>query len=61
MTGGVHTAEDVLKALMTGAAVTMMTSALLRHGVEHLATVRTAMLGWMEEHEYESVLRCAAA
>jgi dihydroorotate dehydrogenase (fumarate) len=55
VTGGVHTAEDVLKALMTGAAVTMMTSALLRHGVEHLAAVRRDVLAWMEEHEYESV------
>ena len=55
VTGGVHTAEDVLKALMTGAAVTMMTSALLRHGVEHLAVVRRDVLAWMEEHEYESV------
>jgi dihydroorotate dehydrogenase (fumarate) len=55
VTGGVHTAEDVVKALMTGAAVTMMTSALLRQGVGHLAAVRAALLAWMEEHEYESV------
>jgi dihydroorotate dehydrogenase (fumarate) len=55
VTGGVHTAEDVVKAVMAGAAVTMMTSALLRHGVEHLATVRGDLLAWMEEHEYESV------
>jgi dihydroorotate dehydrogenase (fumarate) len=55
VTGGVHVAEDVVKALMAGATVTMMTSALLRHGVEHLATVRDRLLVWMEEHEYESV------
>jgi dihydroorotate dehydrogenase (fumarate) len=55
VTGGVHTAEDVVKSLMAGAAVTMMTSALLRHGVEHLATVRDGLRVWMEEHEYESV------
>jgi dihydroorotate dehydrogenase (fumarate) len=55
VTGGVHTAEDVLKAMMAGARVAMMTSALLQHGIEHLGTVRAGVLGWMEAHEYESV------
>jgi dihydroorotate dehydrogenase (fumarate) len=55
VTGGVHTALDVLKAMMAGARVAMMTSALLKHGIEHLAKVRTDLVAWMEEHEYESV------
>jgi dihydroorotate dehydrogenase (fumarate) len=55
VTGGVYTALDVLKAMMAGARVTMMTSALLKHGIEHLAKVRSDLLAWMEEHEYESV------
>jgi dihydroorotate dehydrogenase (fumarate) len=55
VTGGVHTAEDVVKALMAGAATTMMTSALLHHGVGHLGHVQAGLLAWMEEHEYESV------
>ena len=55
VTGGVHGAEDVLKAMMAGAAVAMMTSALLEHGVEHLTAVRAALVQWMEEHEYESI------
>ena len=55
VTGGVHTALDVLKAMMAGARVTMMTSALLKHGIEHLAKVRSDLVAWMEEHEYESV------
>jgi len=38
ITGGVHTAEDVVKGVMAGARVTMLTSALLRHGPGH-ATV----------------------
>jgi dihydroorotate dehydrogenase (fumarate) len=54
-TGGVHTAEDVLKAVMAGASVAMMTSALLVNGVEHLAHVRANLTRWMEEHEYVSV------
>jgi dihydroorotate dehydrogenase (fumarate) len=55
VTGGVHTAEDVLKAMMAGARVAMMTSALLRHGIEHLSAVRDGLLGWMEAREYESI------
>ncbi len=55
VTGGVHTGHDALKAMMAGANVAMMASALLRHGIDHLATVRREMLTWMEEREYESV------
>ncbi len=55
VTGGVHSGEDVLKAMMAGARVAMMTSALLKHGIGHLAAVRAELLAWMEEHEYESI------
>jgi len=55
VTGGVHTAADVLKAMMAGARVVAITSALLRNGIGHLATVRSDMLAWMEEHEYQSI------
>jgi dihydroorotate dehydrogenase (fumarate) len=55
VTGGVYTALDVLKAMMAGARVAMMTSALLKHGIEHLTKVRSDLVAWMEEHEYESV------
>jgi dihydroorotate dehydrogenase (fumarate) len=57
VTGGVHAAEDVLKAMMAGAAVTMMASALLARGIGHLAAVRADLLRWMEEHEYESIMQ----
>jgi dihydroorotate dehydrogenase (fumarate) len=55
VTGGVHSARDVLKAMMAGARVAMMTSALLKHGIDHLTEVRGGLVHWMEEHEYESV------
>jgi dihydroorotate dehydrogenase (fumarate) len=55
VTGGVHSGEDVLKAMMAGARVAMMTSALLKHGIGHLAQVRAGVVTWMEEHEYESI------
>jgi dihydroorotate dehydrogenase (fumarate) len=55
ITGGVHSEEDVLKAMMAGARVAMMTSALLRNGIGHLERVRDDLIHWMEEHEYESI------
>jgi dihydroorotate dehydrogenase (fumarate) len=54
-TSGIHRATDAIKCLMAGADVTMLCSALLRHGVKHLATVENEIKAWMEEHEYESV------
>jgi dihydroorotate dehydrogenase (fumarate) len=54
-TGGVHSAEDVVKLLMVGADVTMLCSSLMRHGVNHLRHVERELREWMEEHEYESV------
>lgn len=55
ITGGVHTATDVVKCMMAGAQVAMMTSQLLRYGIEYLRTVREDLIGWMEEHEYHSI------
>jgi dihydroorotate dehydrogenase (fumarate) len=54
-TGGVHSAEDVVKLLMVGANVTMLCSSLLRHGINHLRHVERELRNWMDEHEYESV------
>jgi dihydroorotate dehydrogenase (fumarate) len=52
---GIQSATDAVKALMVGADVVMMTSALLRHGPEHVGTVLTGLRAWLTEHEYTSV------
>ncbi|RPH38008.1 dihydroorotate dehydrogenase-like protein, partial [bacterium] len=54
-TSGIHTAEDVLKMLMAGADVTMMASALLKHGPGRITEILAQMNQWMLEHEYISV------
>ncbi|HET9755345.1 MAG TPA: dihydroorotate dehydrogenase-like protein [Candidatus Limnocylindrales bacterium] len=54
-TSGAHAGADVIKGLMVGADVVMMTSALLRHGPEHIGTVEAELRAWMTDHEYESV------
>lgn len=55
ITGGVHTAEDVIKSMMAGARVSMMTSALLQNGVDYVRFVLSEIREWMEKHEYESI------
>jgi dihydroorotate dehydrogenase (fumarate) len=54
-TGGVSTAVDVVKAVMAGADVTQMVSAVLRHGPAYLRQVRQELVRWLEEHECESL------
>jgi dihydroorotate dehydrogenase (fumarate) len=55
LTSGVHTALDVLKAIMAGASVAMMTSELLAHGIGRLKDILTDLQEWMVEHEHESL------
>ena len=55
LTGGVHSATDVVKSMMAGARVAMMTSALLKRGISYLDTISTELLIWMGEHEYDSI------
>jgi dihydroorotate dehydrogenase (fumarate) len=55
VTGGVHSAQDVLKAIMAGGQVAMLASALLANGIPYLATIQSDLLHWMEEHEYQSI------
>jgi dihydroorotate dehydrogenase (fumarate) len=55
ITGGVHSAEDVLKGIMAGAGVTMMCSALHIHGIEHIRRVLADMQYWLEKREYTSL------
>jgi dihydroorotate dehydrogenase (fumarate) len=55
LTSGVHSAQDVLKAMMAGANVAMMTSTLLTNGVGRLMHILNDLQEWMEEHEYASI------
>lgn len=55
LTSGVHTAQDVLKAMMAGASVTMLASSLLMNGVKHISEILAGMQAWMETYEYESI------
>ena len=55
ISGGVHSAEDVLKSIMAGGTVTQMASALHIHGIEHIGRVLADLSYWLEKHEYASI------
>ena len=54
-TTGVHEAADAVKAILAGATVTMMASALLRHGPVRLTETRDGLEAWLAQREYASV------
>ncbi len=54
-TSGAASGTDVVKGLMVGADVVMMTSALLRQGPEHVARVVSDLRAWLTERDYELV------
>jgi dihydroorotate dehydrogenase (fumarate) len=55
ITGGVHTVEDAIKAIMVGGDAVQMVSALLQHGPAKLTEIRDGVERWLTEHEYESL------
>jgi dihydroorotate dehydrogenase (fumarate) len=55
VTGGVHSAEGVLKSVMAGAAAVQIVSALLLHGPAHLRRIRTDLARWLDSHQYDSL------
>ncbi|NLE39770.1 MAG: dihydroorotate dehydrogenase-like protein [Pirellulaceae bacterium] len=55
LTGGIHQAPDLAKALLAGADVGMVASVLYNEGVDHLSTILEGLAAWMVENEYDSV------
>jgi dihydroorotate dehydrogenase (fumarate) len=55
LTSGIHTPQDVLKAVMAGSDVANVCSVLLKHGLGKIGELVGGVMLWMEEHEYESI------
>jgi dihydroorotate dehydrogenase (fumarate) len=55
VTGGVHQATDVVKAMMAGAKVVMVASVLLGRGIEHIGHILTDLETWLQDHNYDSI------
>src|SRR6266581_137697 len=54
-TSGIYQANDVIKMVMAGADVTMLCSALMRHGIQHIQRIEMEMVAWLEQHKYNSL------
>jgi dihydroorotate dehydrogenase (fumarate) len=55
VSGGVHTLDDVVKAVLTGADGVQLVSEILKHGIGRFAELRTELASWLEQHEYHSL------
>jgi dihydroorotate dehydrogenase (fumarate) len=54
-TSGIYQAGDVIKMVMAGADVTMLCSALMRHGIQHIQKIELEVAAWLEKHGYKSL------
>jgi dihydroorotate dehydrogenase (fumarate) len=54
-TSGVYQAQDVIKLVMAGADVTMLCSALMRHGITHIQRIEMDLAAWLEQHHHNSL------
>lgn len=55
ITGGVHSATDVIRTQLVGAEVAQLASVLLQQGTEVISRMRVELCQWLDEHEYESL------
>jgi dihydroorotate dehydrogenase (fumarate) len=54
-TSGIYQAYDVIKLVMAGADVTMLCSALMRHGIEHIQRIEMEVSAWLKERNHNSL------
>jgi dihydroorotate dehydrogenase (fumarate) len=54
-TSGIYQAQDVIKLVMAGADVTMLCSALMRHGITHIQRIEMDLIAWLEQHQHKSL------
>jgi dihydroorotate dehydrogenase (fumarate) len=54
-TSGIYQATDVIKMVMAGADVTMLCSALMRHGIQHIQRIEMEIGAWLASHNYKSL------
>lgn len=53
--GGIHTTEDLVKAIMAGADAVQVVSALLQNGPEYAGQLINGLEDWMEQSQFESL------
>ena len=54
-TSGIYQAQDAIKLVMAGADVTMLCSALMRHGIQHIQKIEMELVAWLTQHQHKSL------
>lgn len=52
---GIHTSEDVVKAILAGASSVQMCSAIFLHGPQHITATLQGLESWMQKKQYLAV------
>jgi len=55
VTGGIHTPEDAVKAVLTGASGIQIVSALLEKGIGQLDLIRRGVEDWLRQHRISAL------
>jgi len=55
LTSGIHTPEDVVKAIMAGADIANVCSVLLENGIDYIKALTKGIDSWMVRHNYDSL------
>jgi len=54
-TGGVHTADDIIKTILAGADAVQLVSVVLKHGPRIVSTLLNSLQQWMADHGYATI------
>ena len=54
-TSGIYQALDAIKMVMAGADVTMLCSALMRYGIQHIQRIEMDIAAWLQDHRCSSL------
>jgi dihydroorotate dehydrogenase (fumarate) len=54
-TGGIHTAADAAKSILTGAHAVQIVSEVLRHGPRAISSLIVGLQQWMRQHSFEDI------
>jgi dihydroorotate dehydrogenase (fumarate) len=55
VTGGVHSSEDALKAILAGADGVQLVSEVIRHGFVSFTKIRNGLTDWLKRHDHASI------
>ena len=59
-TGGVHTSDDLVKTLVSGATTTQVVSCILLNGPEYIQILLSGLEKWLQDNHFDSIEQARA-